>query len=95
MPGPALPPPAPSDSRTVSSGRVAVDVELVNLGRLINRPGWWDERTIYPGGYRSAVSFYSTRDVTRKCLFFQEIVEHWDPAVQPGPIFKVGEHCGG
>ncbi|GAQ78634.1 hypothetical protein KFL_000160370 [Klebsormidium nitens] len=75
--------------RTVSSGRVAVDVELVNLGRLVSRAGWWDERSIYPGGYRSAVSFYSTRDVTRKCLFFQEIMEHWDATVQPLPVFKV------
>lgn len=80
----------PGDAgRTVSSGRVAVDVELVNLGRLVPRAGWWDERSIYPGGYRSAVSFYSTRDVTRKCLFFQEIMEHWDATVQPLPVFKV------
>ncbi|OVA18831.1 JmjC domain [Macleaya cordata] len=70
--------------------RINCNVEPLEFGVVLSGKLWSSSKAIYPKGFKSRVSYFSTLDPTKMCYYVSEILD----AGPPGPFFMVTvEQC--
>ncbi|KAG8067668.1 hypothetical protein GUJ93_ZPchr0005g15796 [Zizania palustris] len=60
-------------------------VELLDYGTVMVGKKWCNQKTIFPKGFRSRVTFHSVLDPTKTCCYISEVLD----AGLLGPLFRV------
>ncbi|CAN6351393.1 unnamed protein product [Urochloa humidicola] len=74
-----------SGSDVASRPTSRCQVEPLDYGTVMNGKEWFNNRTIFPKGFRSRVTFYNVLNPIRRCFYVSEVLD----AGPLGPLFKV------